>query len=662
MDDGMTAFTRTSRKRFGGGGYSDDEDDYRKPMVPVRVDSHYSSGPAPPPRPAAPAPPPQPALDGRHARIESNARLEFAPATEIQVPPPDYSVAASSITNTLYTNNNNTLYTNNNNNNLLNDSSSQMSRGGSEDLSPPPGAYRATNNSINSNNYQSGSERTEPMTASVTSADVVAGQSLSEDAIRLRIEQEAARLTAEHEQQQQQQQQQQEYPQENGNNSGKSNKGLVMSRRTLYIVLAAIILLLVAVAVALGLVFGLQSGGGGNNNGANESNSPADNFPTPAGTVTEPPTSCPYCYGGFPPTLSSSDFNRQSFVALGDMYTCGTFQDSLNALGADHEACPLGQAFTWKYCGCPLVPETNPRPTQCTLCENGQAPPGQECANEAAFVDHVGSWRPNQCPNLISQGLENCSCGTTPAPTPAPTPARANTPAPVGGGAMQPTGTGQTGTSGYGLTWQFVNRNCGGYTPTLEISCGEGAVLEVLNATNLLSTTNFNCGAPFDNTLSCSSDYDPNVVDGTAALASIVFFCIGNQQSHWQATATSGPHVGVSCSGSDNLAAHVLLLRLFDFVASEFLDDATCQSDGETEEGACFSLNSCTANPGLTCPAGVSDVQVTQNSPLPANAIFIESGRRDLVVGTTTTTTMAMSAADTLVLSNLRGGEPLVLR
>ena len=574
-----TVGSRGSGKHMGGGGCSDDEDDnINKPPVPVRIASSSTQKKK------------ENGVDSiqRDKKIKLAARLELAPAVAKELRS-DQNVKTGTAT-----------YTDRSEAASSADNSASRVDVTKPPVSPAPVAHSAASVGNEPTDLVSTAVRS-PTAAS--SPDIVIAQVVDEEEIRRRIEHEATIIAG-----RQLLNSVVTTPQTNDDRVDR-RKNKKDNRRACWIIGVVLVALVVGISVAVGVLFGIRGGDSPSNPNENQ-----DPSPMPNPRVNTP--SCPFCYNGDAPTLAPIDFNRQVFDALGTLSTCGTVKSS--PLPADDNECPLIQAFTWRYCGCPDIPKTFSGQIQCSLCENGRPPttPGADCTNEAAFVRIVGSWRPGQCPALINEGLENCSCDSETERTPAPTPAQ--------GVVSQPPVSGRVGRVGYSVQWIFLTRNCGGYSPRLDIACGEGAVLEFVNATDHLGTLSFACDDPVDNTISCSSDYDTTVVDGPPLIASASIVCIGVQHTHWQVTATSLAQVGVTCSGTDNFASHALDIRYLDLQDVEFMRDTTCQSDDETDNGICLSFNTCSAILGQSCPANINAVGVTQNLPLPETGIVFQ--------------------------------------
>lgn len=172
----------------------------------------------------------------------------------------------------------------------------------------------------------------------------------------------------------------------------------------------------------------------------------------------------------------------------------------------------------------------------------------------------------------------------------------------------------------YLISWAILSDNCNGYNPVLEIACGSGGSIEIVEVLDNLDTNNPSCTTTSSRTARCTSNYDRTPIDDVAMNNAVLVTCSGTQQSQYHARSLS--HSALNCSGSNTFASHAVGLSYFNFVAEEFFRDSSCQSVSQTDAGLCFSGVRCASS----CSTSLNSVGSTQNLPLPSNAVASGGG------------------------------------
>ena len=378
---------------------------------------------------------------------------------------------------------------------------------------------------------------------------------------------------------------------------------------------------------------------------------------------------CSFCYQDDSSTYNSLQLIFNKVLVPNDEISCLEFQEEVNRIEANDASCPVGQSLTWKHCGCPqLPPYSSRRPPRnnCPICGKSENPTTNttQCDNEQRYVEMVGTAIPELCPILANNAGRVCSCPEAPADPPSNRTNATNT-VPVDDTIIgnignrfdngnrfgvgnridignqelnlvfnsrigQPIGVPMNPAApssvAYMVSWAGATNACGGdgvVSPTMNVSCGNGGSLEMLNTTDQQGDM-LSCHNTSMSTAICSTD-----LTGAADRfdASVTFLCTGSSGTQWQGAVQAPALHNIVCNGSvvDHFATHGVSISYYDFQADMIMSNSTCVSDFETSGGVCYSAASCnssTTTNASNCTTTVPSVGVSQNTPIPMSARF----------------------------------------
>ena len=399
----------------------------------------------------------------------------------------------------------------------------------------------------------------------------------------------------------------------------------VISRRCCWMILVVMIMLIGGLGVTLGFMFGSRG---------SANSSPSEDI---AGSVEE---KCTFCYGDDASSLKDVQLVWHSaLVSDNQLLSCVELRNGVESLEANDNSCQVGQAFSWKHCGCPRLPPSPPDKNGCPMCGKFNSPTSAtpQCEDELRYVQIVGTDLPSFCPTLVAMGESVCTCPVAATDPPRPAVSTNSTEEVElverktvsfrslswgdGTPAVQPVNAvlSSTDTAApvsvlYVVTWRAASTGCNGFPLALTLSCGTGGFI---GTPDQQGTSLVTCQTSLDNTMVCSSDFG---LTATAVFDdSVSFVCSGGTRQHLQGTAEVSAQENVVCDGIDAFVTQGVGISYYDIEDDLLVTDSTCLSGSETDDGLCYSTGSCGA---AGCSTVLSGVGARQNTPIPANAHF----------------------------------------
>ena len=180
----------------------------------------------------------------------------------------------------------------------------------------------------------------------------------------------------------------------------------------------------------------------------------------------------------------------------------------------------------------------------------------------------------------------------------------------------------------YFVAWRIFSVNCAGFVPVLEASCGIGGTIQMVEIRES-SDTNTTCTRTSRQSIRCNSDQNSDILNNGNTAVIVLAACFGQEQRHYQMTATALAHRTLTCTGTPtpNIAVHSLNLVISVDSISDVISDFSCSSSTDIEEAlpVCSRSSACSAAINSTCTTSIGAVEVTQNLPIPSVALELVS-------------------------------------